>query len=394
MELLLWRWSTAVQITSLVMIAVFFAVLGRSVGRSEVRWWVAAWLANLGALGVTVFYWVAQPPALLDVPLRASYIGAKTGFVVLLLLGAWVHVRPGARVPRPAGVLAAIGAYGVFWGFMLPSVMSVGVVQHSGMGVLFAAGAVFLSRERGKGVTWLAAGCALRAVLSLVEAAAYGVRTSGLAGPPLQELAGVFLSAHSSLDSATEWLLALGCVLALSARDQRELRAANDDLLEAQEGLRRLADRDPLTGLSNRRALPEVLRAVQPQGATLLFFDLNGFKAINDRHGHQVGDECLRRFAAALGESFRPGDALVRYAGDEFLVVASGLEATAAAVRLDGLRERLRRPPPGAPVIAFSVGISELAPGGQPEAAVRAADAAMYAAKPGRIAAAAGDRAS
>jgi len=106
MELLLWRWSTAVQVTSLVMIAVFFAVLGRSVRRAEVGWWVKAWVANLAALGVTVGYWVFQPPEPIDPVMRGSYMAAKTAFVVLFLLGAWAHVRPGAPLVGPVHLAA------------------------------------------------------------------------------------------------------------------------------------------------------------------------------------------------------------------------------------------------------------------------------------------------
>jgi diguanylate cyclase (GGDEF)-like protein len=94
-----------------------------------------------------------------------------------------------------------------------------------------------------------------------------------------------------------------------------------------------------------------------------------------------VGDECLKRFAAALRESFRPGDRLIRYAGDEFLVVAAGLDEASSRVRLDQLRERLRWGVSGGPPIAFSVGLAALDPGGVPEDAVAAADASMYAAK-------------
>src|SRR5439155_13430207 len=65
MELLLWRWSTAVQATSLVMVTVFFGLLARSVPLAAVRWWVRAWACNLGALAVTLFFWYFEPPATL-----------------------------------------------------------------------------------------------------------------------------------------------------------------------------------------------------------------------------------------------------------------------------------------------------------------------------------------
>jgi diguanylate cyclase (GGDEF)-like protein len=159
---------------------------------------------------------------------------------------------------------------------------------------------------------------------------------------------------------------------------------ANAELLNAQEDLRRLADRDALTGLANRRALPEVLRAAQPAGATLLFFDLDQFKQINDLHGHNAGDETLRRFAAALRESFRPSDDVFRYAGDEFLVVAHGLDSASVDGRIEMLRDRLRRAATNGPPIGFSVGVAEMPAGGQPDVALNLADEAMYEAKRAR----------
>ena len=270
--------------------------------------------------------------------------------------------------------------------FLLPSVQMLGLVQQAVMGVLFAGGGLVLLRKpRDVGPAWLGGAMMFRAVLSFVESAFYGIVISpaGAVPPSLLQAARSFVSAHSFVDTGAEWLLALACVLALSDRVHQSLTQYNRDLLSAQEELRRLADRDPLTALVNRRSLPDIFRAVQPRGALLLFFDLDEFKSVNDRHGHQVGDDCLKRFATHLRECFRPDDALVRYAGDEFLVVASGLDVAHARDRVARLRERLRAASAAGPDILFSVGMAELAPGGQPEAALKAADESMYRAKAG-----------
>ena len=80
----------------------------------------------------------------------------------------------------------------------------------------------------------------------------------------------------------------------------------------------------------------------------------------------------------------------MRYAGDEFVVVASGLDPSAVADRLQNLRERLRRSSPGGRPIAFSVGVAEMPPGSHPDAALSRADEAMYEAKRQRSAGVAG----
>src|SRR5262249_32725130 len=152
-------------------------------------------------------------------------------------------------------------------------------------------------------------------------------------------------------------------------------------LRPAQEERRRPAARAPLPALDNRRSLPEIFRAVQPHGALLLFFDLDDFKLVNDRYGHQIGDECLKRFATALRECFRPSDALVRYAGAEVRAGAAGVDGGGAREGVARLRDKLAASEAEGPHVAFSVGLAELAPGGLPEAALRVADESMYRAK-------------
>ena len=382
-QLLLWRWSTIVQVTSLAMAAAFLALLARASRRPELRSWAWAWFANFLALAVTSMYWLLQPVAPLWL-VRALYLGAKALFVVLLMQGAWRMARPSEPWFSRKQIAIGVALYAILGAAMVQGVTNVGILQHSVMTVALLGFAMMMRRTAPSGTSWLLAGITVRGLLAAAEAAAYWVQAytvESAFGVWLDGVATIFLTTSSSFDMAAEWLMVLGCVLAVSERSRRELQDANRDLLAAQEDLRRLADRDPLTALVNRRSLPEIFRSVQPHGALLLFFDLDGFKRINDVHGHAAGDACLKLFASALRDSFRPDDHVIRYGGDEFLVVANGLDKPAAQARVDEVRMRMQRTVGGELVCKFSVGMSVLEPGGHPEAALEAADAQMYKAK-------------
>ncbi len=93
-----------------------------------------------------------------------------------------------------------------------------------------------------------------------------------------------------------------------------------------REELMQLAQRDPLTGLLNRRSLYELLSYLMAEGKefTVILVDLDRFKAANDKHGHLFGDEVLKRMAEAMQRAVRRDDAVARYGGDEFAVVVRG----------------------------------------------------------------------
>ena len=389
MELLLWRWSTGAQIVSALILAVFFLVLGAWVRRGELRPWTWAWVANLAALAATVVFWYAQPTGWGFHLNIFGYVLFKTLFVVLLADGAagfaeWRLIRWGRTQAIAVLVYAAITS------LLVGNIDQLGVTQSGMIMLLFGfSGVLLLARGRNVGAArWLAAGFLLRAALAASETWAHWTQ---LADTRFSDARTVrfFMASYSSFDTAAEWVIGLGCVLMLYSRIETELKETNDDLQTAQEVLRQMADRDPMTGLSNRRALPGIFAEVHATGATLLFFDLNDFKMINDRWGHHAGDECLRRFAGALQACFRPDDRIVRYAGDEFLVVAIGLPQHRHAEIFEAMRANLARrgrveDQESLPTVRFSVGVAELAPGGDPDAAIKAADEAMYQDKAGR----------
>ena len=161
----------------------------------------------------------------------------------------------------------------------------------------------------------------------------------------------------------------------------------------SHEALRSLSRTDALTGLLNRRAFFDELRlrlerqAERPRPGALIYVDLDNFKLVNDRFGHQRGDAALKAVAGILSGSARAGDLVSRLGGDEFALWLDGSDAAGAEAKARLLLERaaalaefsgdaLRR-------LGFSIGIAPYAPGAGEaiEALVARADAAMYAAK-------------
>lgn len=152
-----------------------------------------------------------------------------------------------------------------------------------------------------------------------------------------------------------------------------------------------LATLDELTGLTNRRgfdavaahALAMCKRSEEP--GTLLFFDLDEFKAINDREGHAAGDRALRLFADKLRMTFRDSDVVARVGGDEFCVLLTSATTLDVDRPLAILAERLRGGG-GAPTVKFSVGIASYDPGRHQSVhdLMEDADRAMYRKKFGR----------
>jgi hypothetical protein len=310
-ELFLYQLSIWGLALTALMIAVFFLVLSRSNPRAEMRWWTAAWFANVAAMTITLIFWLTQPPASLHPFIFAAYLAAKNVYVWLLLRGALEFRSWRPRALEARRVIPIIVAVSILAVLLVTTLDRLGLISQAIVAMALVAGAWSLARARMPAAQWIVIALSGRALLGLAEAAAYGVNVVGItAGQPVASAfvvpANWILTAHYPLDTAAEWLLAMGFLIGVSVRAQQELRVANEQMLSAQSDLRRLADRDPLTSLVNRRALPEVFRDVQPVGAILVFFDLDGFKEINDQHGHQAGDACLVRFANALVGQFPP----------------------------------------------------------------------------------------
>lgn len=153
---------------------------------------------------------------------------------------------------------------------------------------------------------------------------------------------------------------------------------------------------DPLTGLLNRRALQLefakmralVVGAEDPLGYSVLLLDLDHFKAVNDRYGHDIGDLALKSMARTAGEVIRGRDIFGRYGGEEFVVLLPGIGIEGARILAERIRERIASSPvqlpDGAGQIRLTVSIGGASDAGRAvevEEVVRQADQAMYEAK-------------
>ena len=157
----------------------------------------------------------------------------------------------------------------------------------------------------------------------------------------------------------------------------------------AQESLRTAATTDPLTGVSNRAHLEQVMRDDRSQRAALLFCDLDDFKVVNDLHGHPVGDVILRALAARMRQAVRSHDLVARLGGDEFGVwcphIDDAADAVAVAQRLIEVSSQAVTIDGSAHDVSMSIGIVVLddEPGGTRnlDKVLEVADQALYRAK-------------
>ena len=157
--------------------------------------------------------------------------------------------------------------------------------------------------------------------------------------------------------------------------------------------MERAALHDALTGLPNRLLLGDRLKqaiaGAERSGHVfaLAYLDLNGFKQINDNHGHDAGDEVLKAVAARLQTGLRASDTVARLGGDEFVVLLTPTEAPAEAEPvlnrlLDGLMQPITLGSGVQVAVGSSLGLAHFpVDGGTPDALMRHADEAMFANK-------------
>ena len=170
------------------------------------------------------------------------------------------------------------------------------------------------------------------------------------------------------------------------ARDEAE--AASRALREANAELAHLATIDALTGVWNRRHGEQLLEKETARAkrygtpVSAAFFDLDHFKVLNDAHGHQLGDQVLVEVTQRVSRGMRDADALVRWGGDEFVLIMPHCTLADAMQMAEKIRELVESEPfSQAGTVTISIGVAEFKTDESPDSWMRRADAAQYEAK-------------
>lgn len=231
----------------------------------------------------------------------------------------------------------------------------------------------------------------LTTATDLTEARLFDVREGGGASVPLafRSLA-VAIAAALILAALTGAYLIRTLRQLDKEREGLELRVADRtrELQSANAQLHLLASKDGLTGVWNRSAFDTRLADESARAdryglpLALALVDIDHFKSINDRFGHQAGDEVIRNLTEVLKQSLRQTDYLARYGGEEFAIILVNTDREGAALVAERLRQDVEGSTWPQSKVTISVGVASWAPSlRSPEALLRRTDEALYASK-------------
>lgn len=345
--------------------AAVFCWLQKAGFRSAWRWGLAYGLSALAAL----LYLPPLDPAVQTVISDACYLVSYTMFGEAILAR---HGQPLRRIARTAVLLAFVAldlvAVAVFDSLAL-SVLAIDM----GVGVLLGFGLLAWHQMR-SGVDIMLGLCALLSVLiNIATALIYG-----LVVPTQVEVAQIFVTEYAYIMQLTGSVFGIWFGLSALAT------YAHDSMVTYREA----ADRDPLSGLLNRRGFDALTKSLlkRGQGGALLTVDIDHFKQINDRYGHDAGDLVLIGLADILRSTLPDTAIIARFGGEEFVVVLpqssmSEGGALAHAIRVTCASHDWR--PAGIDrQVTVCVGVAEAGPDDETwRPAFNRADAALYAAK-------------
>ncbi len=307
------------------------------------------------------------------------------GWCVFLIAGlsaVYLALRSGwsERFADPALTAAQIvlGVLAVAWGYLI-----CGPVRHVALLpllLIFTFGAFSLSWRGLTALTVFALASLFGCVVAL-HVVTPGGPTWSLSNAELRvDLTNVMM--------VTIMLPALSLVAARLSSLRNKLRSQRAALTEALQEVQRLATRDELTGLANRRHMLDRLAQEHARSARMghvfciAVIDLDHFKWVNDAYGHAGGDDMLRAFVTAATATLRASDLMARWGGDEFLLLLPETQGPQAYASVQRLLTQVRtlQHANGQP-LSFSAGVTEHRPGESVTETVARADQEMYEAK-------------
>jgi diguanylate cyclase (GGDEF)-like protein len=307
---------------------------------------------------------------------------------------AWLALRQGRLNALEWGLFGT----GVTWGsaaWMLPHPMGPNLHAHALIIILVGVSAVMMNTAAltRRGIQLFMGGMwgiqFLRILWSYDDPYAYFLLAGSFAYASLSLIHGLQLHAQHHAGMTAE--IENRNLLSAMTQQGQSLAEVNAQLAAALARAQELASFDELTGLLNRRAFHERLRieiAAQRrhgEAATLILLDLDHFKAINDQHGHQVGDAVLRLTAQTLKGLLREVDLLARWGGEEFLIFMPRTSVEEGHKAAERLRMALASACVEPTELHFSAsfGVAEMHTGLTLDTALSRADQALYAAKAG-----------
>ena len=291
--------------------------------RLYILYWVAGWILAAASLFVVARQYTTD--RMLAVAYGVSQLLGILSALVFVISADAYRTRP--RLRRGYGIVLLP----VFlWFTLAPMALGAGSVYATGhlliAGALVAAGAGHLALLRQSRLL----GAVVVGVMMLALAGSNLWVALAAGGPGVSALSG-----PTFLNVALYLVMALGMQLMTFEDMTYELRLMNKQLESAQGELRQMVTTDPLTGCRNRRHFDEVIGREMERHRrygiplSLLFVDVDRFKAINDTLGHEAGDRVLQRVAAFLIRNVREADDVFRWGGDEFLILISCREEEA-----------------------------------------------------------------
>lgn len=346
-------------------------------GRAFIVYWILSWILTSGSLflGSRGYEDVRLGSVMLGL---AQLLDVWSSGLMVLAADAFPDAPLQWNVPVRVAAITAV------WFLAAPLLLPLVIVLMSGGlaagGLLAWGGTRYLRLFRRRRYFGAAL---IGAFMILLAGSSFGAAAMALDLARSAEMANRLLA----LNVITSIFIVLGMHLLVFEDMTDELRVANRDLAAANEAVNRLAITDPLTGCHNRRFFDEIERHEMQRhhryGTPLavVFIDVNRFKKLNDTFGHEMGDAILRAIGAMLRRHVRQTDYLIRWGGDEFLLVLNCTKAQAerkaAEIKMAFGRDPDTSGLPGG--VSLSIGIAAVSYDARHLSdAIRIADERMY----------------